>query len=206
MRSVRRTAVVLGVALGVTALAGCGAPQAPRGGSTPPPTSVPRHPGTLPSTPTAAPGPTGCPTDDPLATGCPGGIPGREALPTYPEPTYAQPTYPGYPANDPYPTGGDYPTTAAPATTCPAGVPTSAQILTAARQLAGGRLPAGATVGAPRCGGGYLAADLTSTSLGTVLVVLRQSGGGWQGVAIGSYPCTSMASAPPAARTMLNCA
>ena len=156
-------------------------------------------------TPRAVVSPPPMPSGSPSAVPACVGIAGCGPAPTgSAAPTSAYPPASVYPT-DPYPTGA-YPTGVAGGTSaCPSNAPSDAAILSIARKLADGPLPAGAAISNPRCASGYLVADLTATGRGTILVVVRQTGETWYGVAIGSYPCKQVSDAPPEVLAMLNC-
>ncbi|GAA4211059.1 hypothetical protein [Actinocatenispora rupis] len=146
---------------------------------------------------TAAPGVTTAPGD---TTG-PGGTTAQPCrTPEGSVPLGQDPVVPGAPAP-----GVTQPVPQPVSTACPAGSPSAREILAVARQRSGGSLPAGTTVGTPRCADDYLVADLVAPKAGTVRVVMRHAATGWRVVAVGSYPCRDLATAPPAARTLLAC-
>ncbi|MGA8113367.1 MAG: hypothetical protein WCA46_06870 [Actinocatenispora sp.] len=180
--------------------------------------------GAVGPSPTGAPGltrPTGTPTlagpggatqpappagtEPPAPGACGTAQPGGALPPGAPTPGYptGYPTgygTPGYPPPANYPTGGP-----SMDTTCPAGAPNEADILSMARHVSDGQLPADTAVTDRRCAAGYLVADLTAPQVGTVHAVLHDTGTGWRAVAVGSYPCRDVRSAPPDARTLLGC-
>lgn len=181
-----RTVRVLATLTAAVTLAGCGylSPEPRQERQRPPPPE-----------PSAAVSPCGAAATpvDCGAAAAPSGLPGNPV--------------PGYPTGT-GPTGG----TSFPAdrpggpvdATCPPDAPVAAEILSMARHRAGMRLPDDATVTDRRCAATYLVAALTAPRVGDAIVVLHHGPGGWRAVAVGSYPCMAVPSAPPA-RDLLGC-
>jgi hypothetical protein len=178
--------------------------------------------GPVPPTATAPPYPTGTYRPPGGTTGTPGtglptggigtpnpGVPGETGCPsTSPAPSQPGTGLPPGPGTTiPLPTGtGPIGGAPAPAVTaCPAYAPSDRTILTLAALKATDGLPTGTTVAARRCADEYLVADLSAPKVGTIRVVLQHGTGGWHAVAVGSYPCHALSTAPPAARNLLDC-
>lgn len=177
----------------------------------------------VPATATVPPYPAGTYRPPGGATGTPGtglppgggigtpnpGVPGEtdcpSASPAPSQPGTGLPTGPG--TSLPLPTGtGPIGGAPAPAVTaCPPYAPSDRTILTLAALKTTGGLPTGSTVTARRCADEYLVAELSAPKAGTIRVVLQHGTGGWHAVAVGSYPCHALSTAPPAARNLLDC-
>ncbi|BCJ38996.1 hypothetical protein Athai_64990 [Actinocatenispora thailandica] len=176
------------------------------GGPLPPTATAPPYP-TGSYRPPAGPPATGLPTGGGIGTPNPG-VPGETGCPSG-SATPGQPGtgLPSGPGTIPLPTGtGPIGGPPAPAVTaCPAYAPSDRTILTLAALKAAGGLPTGTTVASRRCADEYLVADLSAPRAGTIRVVLQHGTGGWHAVAVGSYPCHALSTAPPAARNLLDC-